>query len=184
MGSPFMSAVASGLAATGVRVIRFELPYMQRRRRDGVRRPPDREAVLVASWVEVIDRLGGGPQLVIGGKSMGGRIASLVADEAQARGLVCFGYPFHPRRRPDRLRTEHLRALTTPTLIVQGARDALGSQAEVQGYELAPSIQLHWLPDADHSFRPRKRSGWTEADHLQAAVEVAAQFVRSVTLGP
>jgi predicted alpha/beta-hydrolase family hydrolase len=129
MDSPFMNTIAAGLGAAGIRVARFEFPYMRRPRETGERRPPDREPALRQAWLEAIAALGGAERLVIGGKSMGGRMASLVADEAAVRGLVCLGYPFHPPGQPDRLRTAHLRELRTPTLIVQGTRDALGSRA-------------------------------------------------------
>src|SRR5260370_12988676 len=95
MDSPFMNRIAAGVAEWGIRVARFEFPYMDARRRTGKGGAPDREPVLRAAWLEVIERLGGGPRLVIGGKSMGGRIASLIADEAGVKGLVCLGYPFH-----------------------------------------------------------------------------------------
>src|SRR5262249_24203016 len=95
------------------------------------------------------------------GKSMGGRIASLIADEAVSQGLVCLGYPFHPPGRPQNLRVEHLRHLRTPALIVQGTRDSLGSREEAGGYELSPRIRIAWIDDGDHSFKPTKRSGRT-----------------------
>src|SRR5436309_2495547 len=126
MDSPFLNVVAAGLAAAGLRAVRFEFPYMRRRREAGERRAPDREPVLRAAWKEAIAALGGGERLVIGGKSLGGRMASLVADEAGVRGLVCLGYPFHPPGQPERLRTKHLQDLRTPALFVQGTRDALG----------------------------------------------------------
>ena len=114
---------------------------------------------------------------VIGGKSMGGRIASLVADEVGVRGLVCLGYPFHPPGRPTRTRTQHLEQLETPTLIVQGTRDALGTAEDVAGYELSPKIRVHWLRDGDHSFKPRKKSGRTNQQNLNEAVESIAAFL-------
>jgi predicted alpha/beta-hydrolase family hydrolase len=180
MDSPFMDAVAAGLAEGGLRVVRFELPYMRRRRESGERRPPDREPVLREAWLEVIAALGGGEGLVIGGKSLGGRMASLVADEAGARGLVCLGYPFHPPAKPESLRTAHLRSLRTPTLIVQGTRDALGSRDEVAGYELSPAIRTVWLEDGDHSFKPRASSGRTETQNLAAAVAAVLRFVETL----
>ena len=180
MDSPFMDTMAAGLAAAGLRVARFEFPYMRRRRDTGERRPPDREPVLRQAWLEVIAALGGGERLVIGGKSMGGRMASLVADEAGARGLVCLGYPFHPPNQPDRLLTAHLRDLRTPTLIVQGTRDPLGTREEVAGYELSPAIRVVWLEDGDHSFKPRVSSGYKEKQHLEAAVAAVAGFVRGL----
>ena len=95
MATPFMNYFATGLADGGFRVVRFEFPYMASRSKTGKKRPPDREPVLRETWLKVVEMLGH-KRLVIGGKSMGGRIASLVADEAQVAGLVCLGYPFHP----------------------------------------------------------------------------------------
>ncbi|HEY3571403.1 MAG TPA: alpha/beta family hydrolase [Thermoanaerobaculia bacterium] len=180
MSSPFMNVIAAGLGAAGLRAVRFEFPYMRRRRETGERRAPDREPALRAAWKEVIEALGGGERLVIGGKSMGGRMASLVADEMGARGLVCLGYPFHPPDRPDRLRTAHLADLRTPTLIVQGTRDSFGTPEDVAGYALSPAIRLLWLEDGDHSFKPRASSGHKEKEHLAAAVEAVVGFVRSL----
>jgi len=176
MDSPFMAFFAEGLAARGVRVARFEFPYMAARRADGRKRGPDRPAVLLATWLDVIDRLGGPKRLVIGGKSMGGRIASLVADEAGVAGLICLGYPFHPAGRPATLRTAHLGDLATPTLIVQGTRDPLGSRDEVAGYPLSAAIRLCWIEDGDHDLTPRQRSGRTQAQNWREAVGLAAGF--------
>jgi predicted alpha/beta-hydrolase family hydrolase len=181
MDSPFLAYFAHGLAARGIRVVRFEFPYM-RARRDGRRLPPDRPPVLRACWREVISALGGGERLVIGGKSLGGRIASLVADEVSARGLVCLGYPFHPPGRPQALRVEHLRTLRTPTLIVQGTRDPLGSRDEVAGYALSPAIRVHWIVDGDHSLKPRSRSGRTEEQNLAEALEAMGDFAARAAL--
>ena len=178
MDSTFMNAFARGLGEKGLRVVRFEFPYMRSRRETGKSKPPDREPVLREAWLQVIAELGGGERLVIGGKSMGGRMASLVADEAGVRGLVCLGYPFHPVGQPDRLRTAHLAALRTPTLIVQGTRDAFGTPEEVAGYELSPAIRTVWLEDGDHSWKPRASSGRTERQNLAEGVEVVAKFVK------
>jgi predicted alpha/beta-hydrolase family hydrolase len=181
MDSPWMETVAKGLAERGLRVARFEFPYMQKRREGGARGAPDREPVLRASWRAAIEALGGGPRLVIGGKSLGGRMASLVADEVGARGLVCLGYPFHPPGRPERLRTAHLAALRTPALVVQGTRDPFGTPDEIPGYGLSPAIRLVWIEDGDHDLRPRKSSGRTQPQNLAAAVDAVADFVASLT---
>jgi predicted alpha/beta-hydrolase family hydrolase len=177
MQEPMLSAVASGLAARGIRVARFEFPYMALRRSDGVRRAPDREPVLLATWRAAIQALGDPARLVIGGKSMGGRMASRVAHESGVRGLVCLGYPFHPPGKPDQLRTEHLAALRTPSLVVQGTRDPFGTQEEVAGYLLSPSIRIHWIEDGDHSLVPRKASGRTKQETWAEAALVVARFV-------
>lgn len=180
MDSPFLAAMATGLAALGHRVVRFEFPYMHRRREGGAGRRPDPPAVLERAWLDVVELLGGGRRLVIGGKSLGGRIASRIADPAGARGLVCLGYPFHPARQPDRLRTAHLATLSTPTLIVQGTRDALGSRDEIATYELSPAIRIEYLEDGDHSFRPRAGSGRTERQNLEQAVGAVDRFVSAL----
>jgi predicted alpha/beta-hydrolase family hydrolase len=177
MDSPWMNAVTGALASRGVRVARFEFPYMARRREGGKRSAPDREPVLRAAWRAAIEELGGGERLVIGGKSMGGRIASLVADEVRARGLVCLGYPFHPPGKPERTRTAHLAGLATPALVVQGTRDPFGSPADVGGYALSPRIRVVWIEDGDHDLRPRARSGRSAEQNLSEAIEAVAAFL-------
>ena len=177
MDSSFMNAVAGGLATAGHRVVRFEFPYMRDRRAGGTRRPPNRAPILEAAWREVVAELGPASDLVIGGKSMGGRIASRVADELGVRGLVCLGYPFHPPGRPERLRTKHLRDLRTPTLIVQGTRDRLGTPEDVESYSLSPSIDVRWIEDGDHSFVPRKASGRGHAETLVEAIGLVDRFL-------
>lgn len=179
MDSPFMALIAEGLASTGLRVARFEFPYMQATRADGKRRPPNGGKTLEAAWRTVIEALGANG-LVIGGKSMGGRIASMVADDAGVAGLVCLGYPFHPPGRPSQTRTAHLAELRTPALIVQGERDAFGSLDDMVGYDLSPAVRVRWLPDGDHSFVPRKRSGRTEAENIDQALAWVSEFVRGL----
>jgi uncharacterized protein len=178
MDSPFMNTIAEGLGDAGFRVARFEFPYMRERRLGGKRGAPDREPTLLAAWREAIDLLGGGAGLVIGGKSLGGRIASMVADEMEVRGLVCLGYPFHPPGQATRLRVKHLAAMRTPALILQGARDPFGRREEVLHYALSPQIRVVWLEDGDHSFKPRKKSGRTEAENLAAAIDAVRDFLR------
>lgn len=177
--TPFMEAFAQGLTAQNIRVARFEFPYMKTIRETGRRRPPDRAAVLLQTWKEVIDSLDTRP-LLIGGKSLGGRIASMVADEKEVNGLICLGYPFHPPGKPDRLRTEHLLSLKTPALICQGSRDPFGTAEEVAQYDLPASIRLHWLGDGDHSFNPRKKSGRSSEQNWQEAIEAAVDFINDI----
>lgn len=179
MDSDFMATMAGLLAARGVAVLRFEFPYMTQRRVDGRRRPPNPQALLLDSWRMLYRQVRAevsGP-LAIGGKSMGGRMASMLADELQADALVCLGYPFHPPGKPEKTRVAHLAGLRTPCLVLQGERDALGNRASVEGYDLSPAIRLHWLAAADHDFAPLKRSGLTQAGHLQAAADVTAAFL-------
>ncbi|WP_226702386.1 alpha/beta fold hydrolase [Microbulbifer elongatus] len=186
MDSDFMQAQAELLAAQGVGVVRFEFPYMEERRESGKRRPPNKMEVLLASFQAQIERAGeelSAAPLFIGGKSMGGRVASMLAQEnfeqGRVAGAVCLGYPFHPPGKPEKLRTEHLVPLTCPTLIVQGTRDKLGNREEVAGYPLASAIELCWLEDGDHDFKPRKASGFSQQQHWQAAADRAAEFMRA-----
>jgi uncharacterized protein len=195
MDSPFLAAMAAGLAERGLRVARFEFSYMRARREGGGRKAPDREPELRRAWLAAIAAIGaigastaiaasdptaGAGRLWIGGKSMGGRIASMIADEAGVRGLVCLGYPFRPPGADPSVaakRTAHLRDLRTPTLIVQGTRDSFGGPDEVAGYALSPRIRVHWIEDGDHSLKPRKSSGRTEAQNLAEAMDAVAAFV-------
>lgn len=176
MDSAFMEFFARGLGQRGCRVARFEFPYMAARRNSDRQPPPDREPKLRAAWLEVVERLGPA-NLFIGGKSLGGRIASLVAMEAAVAGLVCLGYPFHPPGSPTRLRVKHLPSIAIPTLIVQGERDPFGTRAEVEQYPLSPSTRLVWLADGDHSFKPRKSSGRTEEQNWNEALDAIATLL-------
>ena len=180
--SPFMEAIAQGLADRGWRIHRFAFPYMRRSRETGRRCPPDRAPVLQECFREVVEQVAADAPLFIGGKSMGGRMASLLLNDLAPAGLVrgglCFGYPFHPLGKPLQVRTEHLVQLTLPCLILQGERDPMGRADEVAGYGLQSPLQLSWIPDGDHSFKPRKRSGRTEALNWQLAVDLADQFMR------
>jgi uncharacterized protein len=182
MDSGWMEDMTARLTARGLRVIRFEFAYMAARREG--RRPPVPRADRVldeyrAAWDEA-----GRPPL-IGGKSYGGRVASMVADSLAddgLRGLVCLGYPFHPPGRSDQTRTAHLEHLATPALICQGERDPMGTVADVAGYALSPAIELSWAPDGDHDLRPRKAvSGHTFAENLDAAAAAVASFAARTT---
>ncbi|MEA2417036.1 MAG: uncharacterized protein QOI58_3693 [Thermoanaerobaculia bacterium] len=179
MDTPFMTTVARELGERGIRVVRFEFPYMAARRTGGKRGAPDREPVLLNTWREVVAQLGGGPRLFIGGKSMGGRMATLVADELKVRGAVVFGYPFHPPGQPNKLRTAHLGSMNTPMLVLQGERDVFGTRDDVAGYHLSPQIRIEWIPNGDHSLKPRAKSGTTERENLLHAIDAAAKFMSS-----
>lgn len=178
MDSDFMQRMAELLAQRGINVLRFEFPYMAERRTGGSKRPPNPQAQLLECWREVYTQVREqvpGP-LAIGGKSMGGRMASLLADELGADALVCLGYPFHAPGKLDKPRVAHLAELRTPTLIVQGERDALGKRETVAGYSLSPAIHIEWLAAADHDLKPLKSSGFSHEQHLQQAAERVAGF--------
>lgn len=181
MEHPFMAAMAAGIArAVKMRVARFEFPYMAARRVDGKKRPPDRSDKLLAGFRDAIETIGGADKVVIGGKSMGGRMASLIAEDIGARGLVCLGYPFHPPGKPEAMRTAHLLRMRLPALIVQGTRDTFGGTDEVRALALPANIQIHWIGDGDHSFKPRKASGRTEAQALDEAAQAVAGYLKDL----
>jgi predicted alpha/beta-hydrolase family hydrolase len=182
MDSASMTAIAEALGAEGLRVARFEFAYMASRRTAAGRKPPPRAETLIPEFREAVAALPRGGPLVVGGKSMGGRVASMVADELFAggsvAGLLCVGYPFHPPGRPAELRTRHLSGLSAPALVCQGTRDPFGTREEVSGYELSPAIEILWLEDGDHDLRPRKNvGGLTAADHLKRVGGAVADWI-------
>ncbi|CCE99647.1 alpha/beta hydrolase family protein [Sinorhizobium fredii] len=181
MDSASMSATAEALAAAGFRVARFEFSYMAARRK-GERKPPPRAETLNPEYRAAVAELGAIGPLIIGGKSMGGRVASMVADElhtsGKIAGLICLGYPFHPPAKPEQLRTKHLAGLKTPTLICQGTRDEFGTREEVRGYTLSDQIEILWLEDGDHDLKPRKSiSGFSATDHLETVAGTLRRWV-------
>lgn len=177
MDTPFMDAFAGGLAERGWRLLRFEFPYMAARRRDGKKRPPDRQEVLLQSWRDTVAGLPP-DRLVIGGKSMGGRMASMIAEELRARACLCLGYPFHPAGKPERLRIDHLRDTPVPTLICQGTRDPMGTREEVAGYPLGTAVRLQWAEDGNHDLAPRKASGRSKEQNWEKAIGAIDGFLR------
>jgi len=177
MDHPWMERAAAGLAARGLRVARFEFAYM-RSRRDGKRRGPDRMPALQDAFRDAVTA-SGATRFALAGKSMGGRVATMLADELGACAVVVFGYPFHPPGKPEQLRTAHLENMKTPTLILQGERDPFGRREEVATYDLPQTVTVQWLPDGDHSLVPRKKSGHTAEQNMTAAIGAAAEFVLS-----
>lgn len=183
MDSASMTAAAKALAEQGLRIARFEFGYMAARRSGDGRKPPPKAEKLMPEYRAAVYELGrtNGP-LIIGGKSMGGRVASMIADELFAAGriagLACLGYPFHPPGKPEQLRTAHLEGLRTPALIIQGTRDEFGTRDEVAHYELSSQIGLIWLEDGDHDLKPRKTiSGYSAADHLRTMASEVARWI-------
>jgi len=184
--------------AVTVRVVRFEFPYMAQRRQVGNRRPPDPLPVLVQHWRQIIEAVKSGLEttepLLIGGKSMGGRLASMVAESAGVDGVCCFGYPFFARGRSaadpectgaqSLSRLAHLRTLSVPTLILQGTRDPFGKPEVVASLGFSAAIQVVWLTAGDHDLIPTRASGLSQDLLLQrAAGEVANWSRRLVSVG-
>src|SRR5262245_60276176 len=179
METPFLTAIAGLLSERGVTTYRFEFAYMAARRQ-GARKPPPRAERLTHEYRAAVAALPAGVPLIVGGKSMGGRVASLIADELYREGrivgLACLGYPFHPPKMAKQLRTAHLMALRCPALIAQGERDPFGTRAEVEGYGLSPAIRMHWAGDGDHDLGPRGGSGFTRKGNLAEAADAIAEF--------
>jgi hypothetical protein len=184
METPFLQAIAALLGERGIATFRFEFGYMAGRRSGGARKPPPRAERLIEEYGAAVAAAGPGAPLLIGGKSMGGRVASMVADELYAAGriagLVCLGYPFHPPGQPDKLRTAHLEGLACPALIVQGERDPFGSRSEVEAMRLSPAIRFHWAGDGDHDLGPRGGSGFTRKGNLAGAADAVAEFAKAI----
>jgi len=186
MDSDFMESFACGLADRGFQVLRFEFPYMAARRQDGKRRPPDRAPKLMdafrAAIAEVREKHKPA-KLIIGGKSMGGRIASMIAaeDAGTCDGLLLLGYPFHPPGKPEKLRTAHLGDITVPTLLVQGERDPFGGRALVDTLDLPGTFTPFWATDGNHDLSPRKASGTTAEKNRTAAMDTTARYFGQTT---
>lgn len=177
MDSEFMELAASGLSERGVQVARFEFPYMAQRRIDQRKRPPDRQPRLLAAFAEALAQVEDEGAVFIGGKSMGGRMATLLAVERRVAGVVVLGYPFHPPGKPERLRVEHLASIQAPCLVCQGDRDALGSRDEVMSYTLPSHIECCWLADGNHDFQPRRRSGVSWQDNMTRALDQVSDWI-------
>ncbi|MGB1949897.1 MAG: alpha/beta family hydrolase [Marinobacter sp.] len=190
--SPFMNELAVCLDQNGVTTVRFEFPYMQKRRADGKKRPPDRQPALLQSFEQMVDHLSAGSlaqrPLFIGGKSMGGRMASLLGAEpaltGRFQGVVCFGYPFHPPGKPERWRTGHFGELWCPLLVVQGTRDPFGKREEVSASVPSnPLVDISWLDGGDHDFRPLARQVESHSQMLQRAAQSASAFMHGNSRG-
>ena len=196
MDSDFMEQLTAALNQQAIQVVRFEFPYMQQRRSTCGKRPPDRQPVLLDCWQQVYrqtisveavtDSLADilaeplpGP-VCIGGKSMGGRMATLFAEQQAVAGVCCFGYPFFPGGKYKADRIEHLLTATTPTLIVQGTRDPFGKPEVINGLPLSDAIDVHWLEAGDHDFKPTVRSGFTQQHHIDHTAKLVAQFMTDI----
>jgi hypothetical protein len=184
MDSDAMNRITAALVATGFRVGRFEFPYMVNRRQDGRKRPPDGMKTLLRAWRDCIDQVldacDPGEPLFIGGKSMGGRIAThILAEECPeaVAGAMVFGYPFHPPGKPDRWRIDHFPRLERPLWIAQGERDPFGKYQELADLDLGSApVQIRWVANGDHDLLPTRRSGLDPDSLLAEAAGAAADF--------
>lgn len=196
MTHEFMKDITTLCNASGINVLRFNFPFMDKRALTGKRYPPDRMPKLLLCYETVIKyavekHLNRELPLFIGGKSMGSRVAaSLVADPEllessilnQISGVFCLGYPFHPAKKPENLRLDPLVDASKPILIIQGDRDTLGNKVEIISYQLAEHCQCVFLEDGDHSLKPRVKSGFTLQSHMKRAVEAMAHFFECQTI--
>jgi len=180
--NPFLETIAEGAVNSGVRVVRFNFPYMEGMLRSGKRKSPNSGKVLRKCFSDVISHCIESEKvpakyIIVGGKSMGARAASMIADKHQVGGVICLSYPFHPPRKPEPLRITHLQSIQTPTLICQGERDPNGRLEDVQRYSLSKSVQFHWLADSDNNFKPRRTSDRSQQENMSDAIEAINRFI-------
>ncbi|WP_036552219.1 alpha/beta family hydrolase [Neptunomonas japonica] len=178
MQSEFLEELAKYLAGNGVQVVRFEFPYMQQRRIDGKKRPPNRADKLIDAYKEVVEEFSDSVPLFLAGKSMGGRIASMILEDSSALACFVFGYPFHPVGKLLTTRADHMRDLTKPLCVFQGERDPMGTKDEVQQYLLPSAVMLNWLADGNHDLKPRKSSGFTQLEHMRYAMDMMLDNIK------
>jgi len=190
MHHEFMEQVTLLLNEADINVLRFNFPYMDKRIEFGKRYPPDRMPTLIECYQSIVNHLVSEQKstlpLFIGGKSMGSRVAVTLAENTEIstyiQGVFCLGYPFHPAKKVDKLRLEPLQLTNSPVLIVQGERDTLGSKDEISDYDISPLCQCVFLPDGDHSLKPRVKSGFTHQQHIERAVFEIIQFIKKALL--
>jgi predicted alpha/beta-hydrolase family hydrolase len=185
MGTSFMEAIATGVVKAGVSVVRFHFPYMEESLRTGTKISPNGGRVLRRSFSDVISHFIEREKvpcehIFIGGKSMGGRVAAMIAENHQVAGVICLGYPFHPQGKPERLRIEHLKTIQTPTLICQGERDPKGKREEIEQLAFSRAVQIQWLKDGDNNFKPRKRSGRSLDENMADAIQSCNGFITRI----
>jgi hypothetical protein len=174
---PFGTFAASDLSSRGARCVRIQFPYQEAKRKS-----PDRNDVLEATWRAAIDSLRDDNRLVVGGRSMGGRIASqVVAQGIAVDALALFAYPLHPPGRPEKRRDAHLPAIAVPTLFCSGTGDAFASPEELaEAAAPVPHARVHLLEGADHGFAVRKSTGRTKDEVWREAVAVMWEWLSSI----
>ncbi|ATG77103.1 alpha/beta hydrolase [Pseudoalteromonas sp. B131b] len=179
--SDFMQHVAKLISEQGVDVGLFDFEYMQIAKQTNKRRPPERAPKLLSYYEQILNHTQPNIPLFIGGKSMGGRMASMLActTEQPVLGVLAFGYPFHPPCKPEKLRTDHFADIVCPFLVLQGERDTFGTRQELATMVMPKQPQYIWLTDGDHSLKPRKKSGMTELQNRETAALEAVEFIKN-----
>ncbi len=188
MDSTFMNKLAAALASQGIAAARFEFAYMAGRRTGGPKKPPPRADKLIAEFQTALQSVlsqSDGP-LLIGGKSMGGRVAAMLAGggslPGRAKGVACVGYPFHPTGKADaEWRLQPLQDAKRPVLVLQGDRDPFGSKAELDEVTLPAHVSLTYLEDGNHDFGPRGKSPATLDGNIKLAAEAVRAFADRLT---
>lgn len=177
--SEFMEKFTLMLNEQNINVLRFNFNYMDKRLLDGKRYPPEKMDKLIACFGQVLANISSKLPVYLIGKSMGGRVAATLAEQAldNIQGVVCLGYPFHPQKKPEKLRLTPLQNTQLPILILQGERDALGCKEEIANYQLSSKCRLVYLPDGDHDLKPRVKSGFTHQQHLTTAITEIVKFI-------
>jgi predicted alpha/beta-hydrolase family hydrolase len=183
MDSSFMTRIAEGLSARGIAVARFEFGYMAERRTTGKKRPPPKAEKLIPEFRAAIEAILTDPRrfgpVLIGGKSMGGRVAAMTAGTPLAEavvGVACLGYPFHGPGRPEEIRLAPLQEILLPTLVLQGERDEFGSRAEVEDLPISAKARYMWIEDGSHDFGPRGGSPARLKGNVAHACDALAGF--------
>ncbi|WP_298439920.1 alpha/beta family hydrolase [uncultured Ferrimonas sp.] len=183
MDHDVMAQLAVAIATPEVLVLRFEFDYMVTARANDKRRPPDRLPKLTdcyQRWIAAVQQRYPELPLYVAGKSMGGRVACVCASSTALAGAFALGYPFHPvgKTEPEKWRWQPLQQAQVPVLIIQGSRDAFGSAAELAEHSMPAAVDVRYLADGDHSFKPRKSSGFSQQQHI----ETAAEWIRAAIL--
>jgi predicted alpha/beta-hydrolase family hydrolase len=186
MHHPYIEELVGLMNAQQLSVLRFNFPFMDKRKFDSKRRPPDRMPALVQCYQAILAKANSTLPIYIAGKSMGGRVAATLAGDSVlmksnlVRGVICLGYPFHPVKKPEKLRLAPLQDTQLPVLILQGERDALGSESEIKQYQISSRCQLHYFNDGDHDLKPRVKSGYTLKQHQTTAVHKMRSFIDEI----
>ena len=179
MDSVFMNTMVKGIIERDILVIRFEFPYMTKRRL-GKNSFPDKITSLCLFYKDIfyqIKNIYSKKTIWVGGKSMGGRVSAIISSEINVKGAIVLGYPFHPINNKDKLRIDCLQSSGPPILIIQGTRDKLGSIKEVNNYTLHKKNSLFWIEDGDHSYNTLKKSKYNPENSIKKAYFKVSDFI-------